>query len=288
MRLGELRVHHHRSSPRSCPGEQGERLGGTGGGEHLVAGSPVTPGDGGLGGVGGGVVADVVEAVAQRLLEPERSGSGVDVHREVEQPGVAHLDVPVVPQRVSDSVGGRAVSASERVRSRPLVACVVSTIARWRSLLDHREGVHRIREPLGELGMARPSARGGTTHAGSGRRSRPARRRSIQAGTSPAAGLDVGAVELVTRDRLALAGQQRVGRSGHRRGRTASAAGSSAPSRAASRPSRRRRPTGTGRAARRTRPRSGRRPRWRRAARRAAGAFSLSPGACTSGKPPPR
>ena len=106
VRLGELWVHDHRAMPRPRPGEQGERLGGASGREHLVGVEPVSEGERGLGPVGRRVAADLVEARAQRLVEPEWPRAGVDVDREVEQAGPAHLGVTVVAEGVGHFVGG--------------------------------------------------------------------------------------------------------------------------------------------------------------------------------------
>ena len=71
VRLGELRVHDDRAPPRPQPGDQRERLGGAGGRQHLVgrrgrAGAAIAA----SAAVGGRVAADVVEARAQRGVEP--------------------------------------------------------------------------------------------------------------------------------------------------------------------------------------------------------------------------
>ncbi len=79
------------------------------------AGRSWRSGDRLLGGARVGVGADVVEAGAQRGLEPDRAGTGVDVDGEVEQAGAADLGVAVVAQRVG----------SVRCRAQP--RCTAST-----------------------------------------------------------------------------------------------------------------------------------------------------------------
>ncbi len=118
VRLGELRVHHHRPPPRAHPCEQGERLGRPRRRQHFVDGSAVPPSDRLARGCRIGVGAHTVEAVVQGAVEPRGARAGVDVDGEVEETGTGLL-VAVVPQRFRDRCGD-GLGGVFRRRGRPI------------------------------------------------------------------------------------------------------------------------------------------------------------------------
>ena len=116
VRLGELRMHHDRSRPVAGPGDERERLGRAGGGEHLGRVAAVPPGQRSLGLAGIRVAADVVEARPQRRVQPLRPRPVVHVDREVDQP-LVELGVPVMAERVGrrfDGLDDRVLTRCQR------------------------------------------------------------------------------------------------------------------------------------------------------------------------------
>jgi hypothetical protein len=98
LRLGELRVHHHRpAGVAQRPGEQHEALGRAGGEEYLFRGSPVPVSDGGPGRAGVRVRGQPAQGGDHRIGQPVGHRGAADVDRQVDQAG-GDLDVPVVPE----------------------------------------------------------------------------------------------------------------------------------------------------------------------------------------------
>jgi hypothetical protein len=97
--LSELRVDDDRASRPEGPRDQHERLGGSGGQQHLAGGAAVPGGDGGGRRGGVRVPREVVERVPDRGVEPRWTGRPAHVDREVDEAG-RRLDVPVMPQIV--------------------------------------------------------------------------------------------------------------------------------------------------------------------------------------------
>ncbi len=96
LRLGELRVHHHRPAcPAQRLGDQHEALGGTGGQQHLGRWPAVPGGDGGPRRPGVRVRREVGERCRDRPGQPARLRGLPHVDGEVDQ-ALAHLRVAVV------------------------------------------------------------------------------------------------------------------------------------------------------------------------------------------------
>ncbi len=98
LRLGELRVHHHRAAGAGQgTGDQHEAFGGPGGEKYLLRGSPVPVSDGGAGRRRVRVRGQVAQRGGDRVGQPVRHGGTAHVDRQVDQAGRG-LGVAVVAQ----------------------------------------------------------------------------------------------------------------------------------------------------------------------------------------------